>query len=334
MLSFIYKSKETSCEMNKKVTYLPHIKKRLENKYAQMIRLISAGNVEEGLSHIENLLKHNYKTDELYVKKLYCLSELERWQEVEQLTEALPSEKSTPHKDLYYLISLFKQEQYELVIDYFHESIDATTIPEHIYKEIEYLYDESKHVINDRLKSITEELQLAILSQNQREQWLLFHQWEKLQVEPPELFFYMLKDERVNPFVKTNILQSLKEWQVAQEITVLKAGKSRRIIVDKLFDITSHPIYIETLNRTDSIEQNNPTLYALLLELLQRYVQYIYPFVYKSEDIKFVSEALVALAHNYLEGTPINEQKLSQKTNHFLEQIRHSNEVYFQLILT
>lgn len=320
--------------MNKKVTYLPHIKKRLQAKFAQMLRLITAGNVEEGLAHIESLLKHDYKTDELYVKKLYCLSELERWQEVEQLTESLRRENSKPHYDFYYMISLFKQEQYELIIDFFHESVDAAKFPEHIYKEIEYLYDESKLIIKDRAKSITEQLQLAIVSHNEREQWLLFHQWKKLQVEPPDLFFYMLKDERVNPFVKTNILQSLKHWQVTQEITVVKAGKSRRIILHQLFDLIDHPIYQKTLTRIDEIEQNNPTLHALLLELLQRYVQYTYPFVYKSEDIEFVREALVALAQNYLEGRRIKEQELPHKTSKFLEQIRHSNEVYFQLIMT
>lgn len=320
--------------MNKKVTYLPHVKERLQNKFAHMTRLMTDGNVEKALTYIEVLLKHEYETERLYVKKLYCLHELGCWQAIEQLAESLRTEKINPQIDLYYVVSLFKQEQYELVIDFFHESINAEQVPENIYKEMKHVYDESKHIINEKANTINEQIQLAIVSGNGRDQWLLFHQWDKLNIKPPELFLYMLQEKRVNPIVKTNILKALQQWQVTEEVIVSKAEKSQTFSLNELSDLMNHPVYEATLKRIESIEQSNPTLHVLVWELLQRYAEFIYPFLYEAEDIEFVSEAAIALARNHLEGTHIANQNLSHKTINFIKQIEHSNEAYFQLMMT
>lgn len=323
--------------MNKKVTYLPHVKERLQEQFTQMHRLINEGDANAALAVIENLLKHEYKVEQLYVKKLYCLSELKRWREVEQLVVSLRQKKLKPHYDLYYLLSLYKQEHYSLVIDFYKESIDAAQMPENIYKEIKYLYDESKHMINNEARKIHKQLQLAIVSGNEQEQWHLFHQWDKLCIAPPELFLFMLQEERVNPFVKTYLLQALADWQVADVVTVEKFGKAKTFKLVKLKDLshfTNDPIYLQTLKQIESVEQNNPTLYDLVVELLQRYVEYTYPFMYKSEDVPYMSEAVIALARDYLEGDDVNKQKLESKTIDYIELIQKSNEAYFHLIMT
>lgn len=326
--------KEIYLQMNKKVTYLPHIKRRLQRKFAQISDCITDGKIEEALSYIDTLLTHEYKREQLYVKKLYCLSELERWQTVEQLAEFLRSEMNNSQFDLYYLLSLFKQEQYELVIDFFNESINNKHISENTYKEMKHVYEESKHIINDKASTINKRLQLAIVSHNGREQWLLFHQWDKLNVKPPELFYYMLQEERVNPIVKTYILQTLQKWKEMREVTVTKAGQSQSVKLNELPRLHNHPVYLSTLKRIELIEQSNPTLHTLVLELLKRYVELLYPFLYEGEEVKYVSEAVITLARNHLEGTHINRQEISSKTMYFMEQIRDSNEAYFQLTIT
>src|SRR5699024_5690120 len=161
----------------------------------------------------------------------------------------------------------------------------------------------------------------------------LFHQRNKLNIEPPELFLYMLQVERVNPLVKTYILKELRQWGVKEEVTVTKVGKSQSFKLYELPDVTKHPVYEATLNQIDSVEQSNPTLYALVLELLQRYAEFIYPFLYEDEDIEFVSEAAIALARNHLEGTHVAKEKVPRKTDYFMNEIQYSNEAYFQLIM-
>lgn len=309
------------------------MKERLQKKFAQMTHLITDGNVEEALTYIEVLLKHEYETEQLYVKKLYCLRELERWQTIEQLADSLRTEKTNPQFDLYYLVSLFKQQQYELVIDFFHDFVNARQVPENIYKEMKHVYDESKHIINEKASTINEQLQLAIVSGNGRDQWLLFHQWDKLNIKPPDLFYYMLQEKCVNPIVKTYILKALQQWQVTEEVIVSKGEKSQTFRLNELPELTKHPVYEATLKQIESIEQNNPTLHALVLELLQRYAEFIYPFLYEDEDIEFVSEAVIVLARNHLEGTQVATEKPSRKIDSIMNEIQYSNEAYFQLIM-
>lgn len=323
--------------MNKRITYLPHVKERLQEKFSKITSLINEGKIEAALSHIDILLKHEYKPEQLYMKKLYCLRALERWQKVEQLAESLQDEQRNPEIDLYYILSLFMQEQYEHVIDFFHESIETELteqIPENIYKEMKHFYDESKHIINEKAKTIEKKLQLAIASANDRDQWLLFHQWDKLNVEPPTLFYYMLQEKRVNPIVKTYILNTMQKWQIQEEVTVSKVGKAKTFKLNELSDVETHPVFRATLQQIDSIEQNNPTLHALVLELLQRYVEYIYPYIYENEDIVFVSEAVIILARHHLEGAQIKTETLAPKTDHFIKQIEYSNEAHFRLMMT
>lgn len=320
-----------------KVTYLPIMKQGFKTIANNVNRLIQKEQYGEALEQINTLINHSYNKDDLFAKKLHCLAELERWQEVEQLSESLrhdiPNE-FTAQYDLFYILSLYHLEQHELLIDIVDLELASRKMPENIRKVLMEFYEKSKQLVYEQTIAISEQMQVAILSQNDREQWRLFHQWDKLNTPPPELFIYMLEHEQVNPIVKTYIIEALKTWNVNEEVTIVKGAQRIQTTLHQFPLLQEDEIYLKTVKEIAEIEQSNPTLYGLVLELLQPYVEFHYPFLYDEQDVTIVSQALITLALSHLEGTLNESTPQSSKLVQYQKEITASNEAYFQLLIT
>src|SRR5699024_8784937 len=200
--------------MNDKITYLPHIKRRLQRLAEEVETLMKKELYYEALENINHLVEQQFTTDKLHIYHLHCLHQLNEWNELEQVSESLINEKTNevkPEYYLFYIISLFHQEQYELLIEMFDDVIRGKKIPENLSSEIKNFYQQSKQLVHEQAKSIAEQLQQAIITRNDHKQWQLFHQWKKLNIDPPPLFYFMLEHKDVNPFVKTYIIHALLE---------------------------------------------------------------------------------------------------------------------------
>lgn len=323
--------------MNHKVTFLPHIEKEFQNKYAQIEQLMKNKHYNEALQCIDFLWEKNYKIKLLSIQKLHCLHQLNRWSEVEELSElCIRYSSNNDEQDryfLYYVQSLFQQNEYELVVEIIDEKRNERDLSKSVLASISDLYEKSVNMIHEQATSIDHQLQKAIVSEDEQQQWHLIHQRNKLNTPPTDLTFYMLELDSVNHFVKTSIIHLLLKSNSNEKVTIVKDKNRQQTIINQLLPIDKHPIYRKTLKQLTKLEQKNPTLYELTNELLLRYIEYIYPFLYDEKDVPIVSEVVMILAQSHLEGISEHNLKESKELLHYQKEIERANEAYFRLLI-
>jgi len=322
--------------MKRNVTYLPHVKQDAVEKLEKIERLLQEEQYKDAVFLIKKLEKLQIEpiTNSVIRGKLLALYGLEKWQSLERYCEEISSHFSITKTEDYiiaYGASLFYQAQYEEVINYIEEKLDEIELSPVSLKQLEQWYDLSKEEVTNEAKTLMTKFKHAIISENETAQWQLFHQWKKLGQPPPEMFEILLAEKAVNPFVKTKIIESLQDGNNEQEVIVKKFDQEAFIILTEIPPIAEHPIYIQTLKALSNIEQKNPTVYTFTLELLQRYIEYVYPFLYKKDEIYIVAEALEAIATEHLTGESTTHEKAVKNK---ITQIVTSNEAYFRLFLT
>ena len=108
--------------------------------------------------------------------------------------------------------------------------------------------------------------------------------WKLDNLPVSEQFYPLLTDQTVHPVLKTEILLLLKRKQVSDEITVMKYGRSKLISPAKLDSIEKHEAYLAVKEHLYDVEQHNPSLYMIALELLDCYVFVHYPLFLRAEE--------------------------------------------------
>lgn len=318
----------------KKITYLPQIKSRLQKYHDFSDDLLAQENYQSALEKIEVLLAHNFKVIENYEKKLICLLALQEFAEAEELAEQLSKQYSYEKFQFYYIKSLYEQAFYELIVDFYEKELQEKLRDEKVLQAILPLYQDSRRQVDQKAKSIEKQLELAVLTVNHPDQWHLFHQWKQLQIEPPPIFIDLLSREEMNSFVKTYMIEALQKWEVNKEVEIVKGGQVLKTKIMEISPISQNLAYRRTLQNLSEIEQKNPTLYELVLQLIHRYVEYIYPFLYDEQDASTVSQAATAIAKHHLgEAVKIGEGFDLNQFQSYQSIIEKSNEAYFKLIL-
>lgn len=323
--------------MDYKVTHLPHVKRQLEQLKKEVNFDIKDQLYEDALQKINILIEQQFANEYLFEKKLYCLAMLERWDKVEIVAEQLMKEISVEKYEqilFYYVMSLYHNEQYELAIELIEEARNDGNISEAISEKLHHLYAESKQMTIDKAKKIDERMQIAMVTNNEPQQWQLFHQWKKLNVQPSELIFHMLESELVHPFVKTQILFSLQERKIEQVVTIVKNNKKMMVNVSDLPLLHEHLTYLKTLQHIEEVEQNDPTLHSLVTELLRTYFEFIYPFIYNIKNAQLVAQSAVLIARNHLSGQISEQDEKDRQLLYYKNEIERSHEAFFRLTIS
>lgn len=322
--------------MKLNVTFLPHVKKKIETIKTEVSHLIANYQYGLALDKIDTLLAQQYIDENLIEQKLGCLLMLERWKEVETVAEqyikVAPEEKKKTFL-FYYVAGLYHLEQYELVVETIDEMYKNGDGHNYDNKEIEQLYKECKQKINEKAQQIEKRFQLAIVSKNELEQWQLVHRWIKLNVEPSPFIYYLLGSDDVHPIVKTNLLLALQERNIKTEVTIVK-GQDKMIVSPAML----HPpkqdsVYKTTVKHLEAIEQQNPTLHTFSLQLLDSYVEYLYPFIYLQEESKAVANAALAIARDTLTGGKDSLHLKGKQEVYFKKAIERSYESFLRLTI-
>src|SRR5690625_137904 len=162
--------------MKLNVTFLPHVKKKIETIKTEVSHLIANCKYGLALEKIDTLLAQQYIDEGLIEQKLGCLLMLERWKEVETVAEqyikVAPEDKKETFL-FYYVAGLYHLEQYELVVETIDEMYKNRDGLNYDNKDIKQLYKECKQKINEKAGQIEKRFQLAIVSKNDLEQWQL-----------------------------------------------------------------------------------------------------------------------------------------------------------------
>lgn len=323
--------------MNEKIKHLPHVRQQLNKVVEKIDKDIRMRAYEKALGNISFLEEQQFFYPDLYKNKLFCLRKLERWDEVESISELLLEKKKDPNAAeyfLYYLTSLYQRQQYELVIELIKErKTDATFTKEH-RAYLVHLYNECFHKVSKKLNEIYKKLQLAIISKNEPEQWVLINKWKLLNAQPSKLIIQMLSLDEVHPIVKTNILVTLKERNIDEKISVIKNNRKLENNVSNILPLEQQPLFIETLKHLQVIEQKDPTLFSLVNELLQPYFEYEYPFLDHIEESELIAIAAISMAELQLTGETSFDVTGDEAIYAFQKRIKKSYESFLRLTLS
>lgn len=322
--------------MNKKIAHLPHVKRHLELLARKIEKDIQARAYDRALKNIKFLEKQQFYYPAIYKNKLFCLTKLERWAEAEALSETLlkrQNDRDYVEYFLYYLTSLYHQGQYSFVQQLIEDHLGDVRITNEHREYLCHLQNESLKKLKEKSNELLKKLELAILTKNEIEQWLLINRWKALNAPPAKLILEMLSMAEVNPFVKTAILFELHERNIEDVVYIEKNGRKLKIKAAELPYLTEHPLYVDALKHLEAVEQKDPTLYSFSVELLERSLEYDYPFMEDAKNVDLIAEAATLAAKEHLFGKVGSEMEENEELLANKQQIEAKYEAFLRLTI-
>ncbi|SFB39403.1 Tetratricopeptide repeat-containing protein [Lentibacillus halodurans] len=293
---------------------------------------------EEALEKLDQLLGFGVQNHEIIIGKLMCLMELNRYKEAQDFCEALLIHKDEHyyHYVHIYLTILFQTSQYELLMNQVVLEFNAKTIPDDMKEQFQQLYDMSskmqQEIRIEKTPAYINDLFKAVAEENHAYQYTLVEQIRKMDIDPAERLQSLLADDRVHPVTKTAIFIWLQEKGISEKVLIHKLGAELIIAPDSVSKLSSHPVMKQALLIINEHEQENPTLFQFMEQLLNHYLYVKYPIMPKEDDISFVAAALTKISEDYLD---IHTKKRAAEDEHvtqYMEEIKMCEALYSTII--
>ncbi|WP_053218992.1 tetratricopeptide repeat protein [Virgibacillus senegalensis] len=323
-----------------KVIMFPKWKDALEEESLQALK---EKRYQDALTKLNKLIDHEIYSHEIYAGKIICLMELGETDEAEALCRdliALEDDYFFEYLHIYVTL-LFQMSEYEQLIEIIEDTFSRKTVPEPMNSQLEQLAEMSRKMLQDKMDEQANdhinELSKAVKQGDPLRQWQIIMQSKKLKPAPYLRYLrQLLKDDRIEPVVKTAITEWLVVQQVDSEVTIEKAGSQTTVNPISIKNVENHPVTKQIQVLLREVEQDNPTLYQLLEKLLYRYLYVRYPFMPFEEELIPISHAIKLLGAQYLqlEGLYRTYEKqagdLDVRT--YMEEISQNEKSYFSII--
>ncbi|GAA5416264.1 hypothetical protein Pryu01_01296 [Paraliobacillus ryukyuensis] len=323
---------------DKKIVLFPKWKEKIEARAFQALR---NKRFEEALENLNTLLDYQVSNQEIDIAKLTCLIELGRQREAELLCEELLTKKDD-HYFAYvhiYATLLFQANKYEGVAELIEDVFeDENTIPEPYLSQLTTLRSLNstllKQQTDQQLTVTLKQLKEAVEKQDDVMQWHLVNHLNDSDISLyNSIFLEMLKDEEVNPIVKTVIISLLQANTYDELIEIVKFSDKMYINPNDFPYMTDHPFYQKIKKELETLEQDNPSLHALADQLLYRYFFVVYPFINEDMDISLLKEAIIYLVSaSFMDEEALNQTKIKESLALYIEDLLYYEKVYFSLM--
>ncbi|MEI3612885.1 tetratricopeptide repeat protein [Pseudogracilibacillus sp. SO30301A] len=317
------------------IILFPTLRNELEKAERESFELIHQQDYEQALEKLKFLLTHQISTYEIHISKLICLIKLNQLTDAEQFCENLLTDYNDSHYyDYldYYIMILYETNKFPYIIDLINAEEKRSTIPDNFRKKFRDLYRLAYQMNSARSDELIAELHGAVKEDNHHRQWYIINKWKELNIDPPEMFLNLLKEKEIHPAIKTQIIELLIDSNFKSSVMVEKFGENHSIELKKLQKVSEHPIYLNTLQQLQNLEQENPTLYIQVKELLYQFSYIQYPKFYPTSDIIDVKNALILLGNENL-SLPYGEMTNKNKVHDYVDLIKLSNELYLTICL-
>lgn len=331
---------KTMPDSNENVVMFPKWKSTLEQ---DGLNALQEKKYPEALERFEKLISFDAANSEVLTGKLICLMELGRYTEAENICKNLMKDDEENYfKYLHiYLTVLFQTNQYEELLDLLDEVFQSDDIPHEIRKQFWQLYDITKKLNADEVSSEhienVDEFLASLNTKDVKKQWRFISKLKHQDVHPyiKEIAPYLQMDY-IQPVIKTALLQWMQEHQVDQELEVTKLGDSITVNPSKLSDVLTHPSSESLLKHLDEVEQNNPTLYEFIEQLIFRYLYVRFPIMPKDEETPALAKAFFDLGTSYLqlnhEAVPLENYGSDKEVDLWKQQIEYYEANYFSVL--
>ncbi|TCT25108.1 tetratricopeptide repeat protein [Melghiribacillus thermohalophilus] len=314
------------------VVIFPKWKKQLEKS---SIEALKEKKYREALAYIEKLEKFEAASNEILTGKIISLIELRRYDEAIELCQQLmENDDGDYYKYLHiYLTILFQASEYQEVIQILDDLFQQNKVPYTYEKTFNQLYELSQKFAGEHIQTGDHKNLKNII--HSLKQGSLKEQWQSLSlirredaIRHMEDIKPLLIDEKLNPVIKTGILQWLHEQKIDIECDVEKFGEIHRVNPGELKDILDQDFAREILFYLEELEQSNPTLLEIARQILYRFLYVLYPFLPRTNRSEIIARAVQELAMDYLNEERENES-VDETLQYWKERISCFEEKYF-----
>lgn len=317
------------------IILFPTLRKSLEKTEREAYEAMKKQDYESALEKFDFLLFHQYASHEIYISKLISLLKLHELDEAEYFCESLlANDEDLYYFDYfeYYIMILYERNKFSVVMECIDAEEKSNRVPKDSKKKLRDLYRLAYQMNAARAEELISELNEAFRENNSRKQWYILNKWKELKADPPEQFLSVLKKPTVHPAIKTSIIEILIDNNIDAEIEIEKFGELISLNLKHLLKLDEHPIYTKLLHQIGNIEQENPTLFLQVNEMLRQYSYIHYPKMYADEEAKRIAEALIHVGKENL-ALPLEDGEKKSNLENQIENIRLSNELYLHICL-
>ncbi|WP_181349750.1 hypothetical protein [Thalassobacillus sp. CUG 92003] len=319
---------------NGNIVMFPGWKTTLEKEGLEAVR---KKRYQEALDKFKPLFDYNVASKEVVTAQLVSLMELGQYEPAEELCQQLMKTEENDYFEYLhiYLTILFQTSRYQELVDLLDEIFESEEIPQQSRTQYWHLYEVSKKLLEESNvemgSQFIQEWKRSIESEDLHKQWKTISKLKEINAQPfVEPFIDFLTSQSGHPIIKTGVIQWLQESKVDREIPLYKLGVTEKINPAHLKELRSDYVKNQIQLRLSNIEQQNPTLYKLLDQLLYRYMFVRYPLFPMEEEVPSIVQALKYLGHLYLQ-MPFDD-KLNEETHHYIEEIQLCEQHYSLII--
>lgn len=298
--------KKNEPEKKNNIFFFPNLDKRLLEKGLDAIQ---QKKYKEAVPLLEEALTINPANSETKIGLVLAYFELGLLQKAKEIAKEMLADGSGEYievLDLYIMI-LVQLHEYQEIVTTIEVLLEDHQIPanrmEHFSKMLEF---SRKMVLSDRIEvEIKEERDVQPLHlqsiQDPNEQMLLIanlsEQNIRSYIEEVKVF---LQSQESNPFLKTMLLNILKEQEYNQEISIQKFDRIINVIPSELEDIQNQIQQADIIEiLIDKVESNDPVLFENIRMLVDRQSFLLYPFPLENYSVDTWAAAYHSIVTEY-----------------------------------
>jgi tetratricopeptide (TPR) repeat protein len=272
------------------VILFPDLEKRLlENGLEQL----KEKNYRKAIDFLSEAKKLNPDNEDTCIGLVLAYFESGNFAVAKQLTKEMLYTDIGEYLKIFdmYIMILVELNQYEEIVTNLEVLFEEKEVPKEKFEHFSKILQFSKKMIQDRQNQADEPFQEPNELDQQQSLNLvsITDPGEQIQMAGKlsdsnirsfidEIAEYLRLDQG-DPFFKTLLLNVLKDHDYSKEIVVTKFGKSQVVTPNLLFELHSHPDFLEiTAKLSDVLEQENPNLLAGIINVMERHFLLLYPF--------------------------------------------------------
>lgn len=292
---------------------LPATKKQWIKKANEAFQ---ANEYDAATTHYQALVSHDVHSYEIHVNLLISLIKLRQLNEAEYYGELFMEYHQADHYfefvELFMMI-LYEGQQFSRVMKLIQEATTKKNVPIELNEKFREMYsicDELNKPIEQALRVKLEE---AIQAEQHQQQWRILHEWIQLGMQAEASLANYLQDPLIHPMIKTKILEILQAQQYTKPVKIEKFGSYKTVQTNQLLPIKQEMNYNQMLYHLQIIEQENPTLYSLVQDLMDQYCYVMFPFQMNEAELPRLTEAFIQVGQQHFsfgEAEHIEDVKL------------------------
>lgn len=268
------------------VVVLPGTRERLVEKGIQALQ---EKNYEEASDFLIKALHFSEDPgdDEIQMALLLALYECGQYDEAKELCEEMLQLGNGDYYDVMdlYISILFQMKEYQRAYITLSALCEENQIPSDKKDHFEKLLQISRKMAstseeNDYQSDSDRAPKLFYEDESIEQQTLKAAELVQRNIAPYlDELIDIIGDAHSHPFLKTLLLNIMREKGVDKEISVRKLHFSKRLIPNQLEEVFQMSYYKQVLTKLEeAVSQSNPVLFSQLTELVNRHFFLLYPF--------------------------------------------------------